>query len=618
MTINSTSECGSELPGLAGAGWLVSLDCGHTSPQFSARAGSESFSLVRSEAEDCTIVFDGALYGGPSLDEFISSQAENKTSPAGLILRAYLEMGEDVLQKIKGVFALLIWDGRSRVLLCARDRLGIYPLFYARAGRKLLFSTSTETLTRHPEVSAAVNRAALADHLCHRWPNLEETFFANVNRIPPGHAMRVDGDNLRVFRYWDPAPGGEIKWVREDELDQFDRLLNQAVERCSAQGRSAIFLSGGFDSVSIAAFAAAASRAKGTDAPLALSVIFPDPDCNEEVVQRGVARTLGLRHILVGFDHAVSPRGFLGSALEMSARLSAPLLNVYGPAYYRLGLEGKQHGCRVIMTGGGGDEWLAVSPYYAADLLRNLDLAALYRLWNHTRRSYPLPLFTTLNNVLWRFGTRPLLSKAARKLLRQTAPSLLRARQRSSFSIPSWVAPDPELLKEIKLRREQEFGQPEADSFYIWDMRRALDHPLVSWEMEEIFETSRRMEVTMLQPYWDAELIELLYRVPPELLNRGGRSKGMVRQTVARRFPELGFERHKKVVATNFFAARCRVEGAAAWRAMGGAVTMSKLGVVDYAKLDSTITTVLAEGQFSQSYRIWDALNLESWCRPRC
>jgi asparagine synthase (glutamine-hydrolysing) len=618
MTINNTSERSRELPDLAGAGWLVSLDCGEVWSQFSLRGSIKPSSIARSEAKDCTVVFDGALYSALSLDEAIAAPAENKTSPAEQILRAYLEMGEGVLQKIKGVFALIIWDGRSRVLLCARDRLGVYPLFYARAGRHLFFSTSTESLTRRPEVSAEVNRAALADHLCHRWPSLEETFLANVNRIPPGHAMRVAGDNLCVFRYWDPAPRGEIDWVREDELDEFDRLLNQAVERCSAQGRSAIFLSGGFDSVSIAAFAAATGRAKGTDAPLALSVIFPDPDCNEEVVQRGVARTLGLKHILLGFDQAVSPRGFLGSALEMSARLSAPLLNVYGPAYYRLGLEGKRHGCKVIMTGGGGDEWLAVSPYYAADLFRNLDLAGLYRLWKHSQRSYPLPLLTTLHNVLWRFGARPLLGKAARKLLRRSAPSLLRARQRSSFSIPSWVAPDPELSKEIKLRREREFDQPEADSFYIWDMRRALDHPLVSWEMEEIFETSRRMEVAMLQPYWDAELIELLYRVPPELLNRGGRSKGLVRQTVARRFPELGFERHKKVVATNFFASRCRVEGAAARRAMGGAVTLAKLGIVEYDKLDSTIATALARDQFSQSYRIWDTLNLESWCRPRC
>src|SRR5215216_7424126 len=216
MTINSTSERRREMPDLAEAGWLVSLDCGHTPPQFSLRETGNPFPPVRSEAQGCTVVFDGALYSGPPIVEAISPPAENKASPAELILRAYLELGEDVLQKIRGVFALLIWDGRSRVLLCARDRLGVHPLFYARAGRRLLFSTSTETLTRHPEVSAAINRAALADHLCHRWPSLEETFFANINRIPPGHAMRVAGDNHRVFRYWDPAPRGEINWARED------------------------------------------------------------------------------------------------------------------------------------------------------------------------------------------------------------------------------------------------------------------------------------------------------------------------------------------------------------------------------------------------------------------
>jgi hypothetical protein len=83
-------------------------------------------------------------------------------------------------------------------------------------------------------------------------------------------------------------------------------------------------------------------------------------------------------------------------------------------------------------------------------------------------------------------------------------------------------------------------------------MRSGLGHPLVAMELEELFEQSRRLGVRVLQPFWDAALVEFLYRTPPAMLNQTGRSKGLVRDTVARRFPRLGFETQLKVTATRF------------------------------------------------------------------
>ena len=93
----------------------------------------------------------------------------------------------------------------------------------------------------------------------------------------------------------------------------------------------------------------------------------------------------------------------------------------------------------------------------------------------------------------------------------------------------------------------------DTGGFYFRELWESLDHPLTAMEMEEVFESGTRMGLRILMPYWDADLLEMLYRIPPHLLNKGGRSKGLVRQSVARRFPQLGFERQKKVIATNFF-----------------------------------------------------------------
>jgi asparagine synthase (glutamine-hydrolysing) len=236
------------------------------------------------ERASCKVIFDGVLYNHAELaNRFADSSDPAAVSDADLILRAYLHWGEDVLHNVKGIFALFIWDGRRDALLCARDPLGIYPLFYADTGRALLFSTSIEALVRHPGVSDAVSRTALADYMAHRPHVPEETFFEAVKRVSPGHAMRVKGKDRHDYRYWNPVPDvTDVDWVSEDELGRFDELLDQAVNRCLQLGPVGIFLSGGLDSVSVAAVAADNSRRMGLPDPLALSLIFPSPEVNEE------------------------------------------------------------------------------------------------------------------------------------------------------------------------------------------------------------------------------------------------------------------------------------------------------------------------------------------------
>ena len=575
------------------------------------------------EGASCKVVFDGVLYNRKELgDRFEASSSLPATDDADLILRAYLHWGEDLLQKVKGIFALFIWDGRRNVLLCARDPLGVYPLFYADTGRELVLSTSIEALVQHQGVSDAVNRPVLAEYLCDRMENPEETFYEAIDRVPPGHAMRVEGTRRQVYRYWDPLPDEtEVDWIGEDELERFDELLEQAVGRGLQLGQAGIFLSGGLDSTSVAAVAAAAARRKGLPDPWALSIVFPHPEVNEETRQRYVGSSLGLRHELVPYDETTGSQGLLGSGMAISSRLPAPLYSPWAPVYQHLGLEGKRRGCRVILTGGGGDEWLGVSPFYAADLLRSLDIGGLYRLWYTSHRSYKFSRLAFMYNILWKFGARPWIGVAARRVLRLTAPEVLhwRWRRRISQSTPEWVAPDRALRQEINQRAEQRlFSKPDPQSFYFNEARLPLEHPLISMEMEENFENGRRMGLHLLMPYWDADLVAFLYRTPPELLNRGNRTKAMVRQTVARRFPGMNFERQKKVQSVNFFSSILAEEVPRLWQAMDGAPALAELGIVYPPALDSAVRELLRGTRpAAQTHRIRDILFIEAWLRSR-
>jgi hypothetical protein len=177
------------------------------------------------------------------------------------------------------------------------------------------------------------------------------------------------------------------------------------------------------------------------------------------------------------------------------------------------------------------------------------------------------------------------------------------------------VAPDPELRHQMLatfLKRRQT----------PW--RGALDNPMVAYELEEFYESGRQVGIPLLHPFWDADLTAFLARVPPRLLMRDGYSKGLVRQSLAQKFPQLGFDRSRKVTASGFYRSVLMREGVEAWERMGGAQALTELGVVDGPALDRHMQDLFRRGDAGasgadpgMSWQIWYVLTTEAWLRPR-
>jgi asparagine synthase (glutamine-hydrolysing) len=571
-------------------------------------------------------VFDGVLHDRAKLA--IRLDTSSDSSDAALIAEGWSRMGSSLLDELSGFYALIVFDRRSGELFCARDPLGVHPLFYGRGTDGLYLSPSVNTVAAQPGVGDRVNRALLADRFCRRWPDPQETFYEEIRRVPPGHLMRVTRDRVDFRRYWDPAPPGtEVEWADEEELQHFDFLFDQAVDRCLGLGPSAVYLSGGLDSISVAAVAVDRARRRGLEDPVALSLLFREPESNEEDIQRGVAEQLGLRQLTLPIEEAGGDRGILESVLEISAARSAPVIGCWLPGYQGIGREAKALGCRTILTGGGGDEWLAVSFYLAADLIRSLDLGGLRRLGRTIGRSYDsVPSRVALwRQLLWTFGGLPLIRTGAKQAVRAlpngSALIARRRRRRASEAMPEWVAPDPELKEQLLVRAEQDMDAEEwtrSASFYLQQGRISLDHAIVSMEMEEVFENGRGLDMRILMPYWDPNLIDLLYRVPPDLLNREDRAKALVRDTLATRFSGLGLDRQKKVIASRYFASVMLGQGEEVWSRLGGAQALGELGVVDADRLDDFARRAFTNrANVRAANAMWSILNLESWTRAR-
>ena len=150
--------------------------------------------------------------------------------------------------------------------------------------------------------------------------------------------------------------------------------------------------------------------------------------------------------------------------------------------------------------------------------------------------------------------------------------------------------------------------------FYASDGEIALDHPVISANREDDYEIGRRAGAELLHPYWEPDLISFLYRVPPELLLQGGLEKGLVRNTIARRFPSFGFERQKKVVSADYHYSIIRREGPAALRRLGGCKALrarSRRRSPDRRCYRSWLGRIGP----SQLYRAWELLSLETWVK---
>lgn len=603
--------------------WLVSLAV--SSREHRAAAGGSRLCLIAntpqpflSTAEEgpYAFVFDGWLYNRAELLACFAPLLTAEVTDAALALQAYAHWGEEALNKLEGIFSLCLWDERRETLFCARDPLGIYPLFYARAGSTWLLSTSIDTLLQHPLVPTTLDRGALVAYLLMRGRDIEETFFASVRRLPPGHVLRVRRgvEGAEVYRYWNPIPDEKVRWTREEELEGFAEVMTQAVGRCLQFGQAGIFLSGGLDSGTVATFATDYSRERGLPSPRAYSLVYLEAEANEERIQRGIARGLGTPQTFIEIDRTIDNQDLFTASFELNRTWPNPPVSGFLSPYLSLGRRARDEGCACILTGDGGDEWLSVHHELSADFIRTGDAVALRRLWKSVRTASSASRAQVARHLLWANGLQLLLVDNLGGVLRQHAPQVLRPYRRRLLEqdLPAWLAPDPELKAGVYERSER-LSEKVGTSFYQREILGVLNHPLTIMYAEENFEIGRRVGLPVLRPFYDPEVISFLVRTPPHLRSRGGRYKGLLRGILHERFPHLGYDQQKKPYGTNFVAVRVLEGTKRVWPEVKRDGALAELGVVDPAGASAFVGGALEKGQLEQAKRLWMLLNCEAW-----
>ena len=500
-------------------------------------------------------VFNGEIYNFRALRARLEAAGHvfRGHSDTEVMLAAFTAWGvEAALPRLNGMFAFAVWDRAARVLRLARDRVGEKPLYYGWAGRSFLFGSELKVLRAHPAFRAEIDRSALALYLRHKYVPAPFSIYAGVRKLPPGTlltlALDAPGQLPEPRPYWsarEVAETGPDRWRDAGEAtDALDELLRDAVRlRMEADVPLGAFLSGGIDSSTVVAL----MQAQSSRPVRTFTVGYQDEAFNEAADASAVARHLGTDHT----ELYVTPQDCIAVIDRLPALYDEPFADSSQIAVLLVSELARRH-VTVSLSGDGGDE-----------------------------------LFGGYNRYLW---VPTLLRRTGRlpRSLRRGAAALLTARSPQDWerllrrvgAVAPWANHRLAGDKLYKLAAALGLGGVEeiyADLVTHWKQPTSLvpgsrDVPtpvtdrtkwarlpgpaeqmmfldLVTYLPDDILtkldRASMSVSLEARVPLLDHRVVELAWRVPPDMKVRNGTTKWLLRQVLYRYVPPHLVERPK-------------------------------------------------------------------------
>jgi asparagine synthase (glutamine-hydrolysing) len=528
------------------------------------------------------LLHNGEIYNYLELREELRAKGHpfSTGTDSEVVLAAYREWGEQCVERFNGMWALVIWDERRRTLFCSRDRLGVKPFYYRLDAGRFAFASEPWPLRR-----AGANLGAVRDYLEQGYVDQgDETFFADVVRLPPAHSLTFGPDGLKVWRYWslEPSrpPADAVAAVRETFLDAVRLQLRSDVPVGTC-------LSGGIDSSSIAV----AVARHGHEHQKTVTAYFEDPGFDERPYARAVVERTGAEAHWVTFT-----AGDLVSDLPDIVRAQGePFGSTSICAGWYVMREAKRAGLTVMLDGQGGDELFA--GYRASFGYRLSDLLHAGRVGEATQE---LRAFAGTNGSRW--AAVALATPHVPERVRLTA----RGRLRGASSL---VAPELRGVAPAAAGNGAVFPDRLRRQLQMLLTRRGLPE-LLRYEDRNSMAHSLEARVPLL----DHRLVELAFSLPGDELIRRGETKSVLRRALADLLPPQVSARRDKL---GFVTPEARfMRGALGDLAADVFASQScrSRGFVDASAATRRLERH-RRGELDAGMELWRALNLELWAR---
>ncbi len=561
--------------------WLAEEDEGQSPPWEDPQSG-------------VFVLFDGRL----DHRERLSSELGHLRgrSDAALVAAALSRWGADFVSRLRGDFALCLWDPRERTLLLARDAFGVRPLYWAlTASGVLLFASQARPLFAHPELARELDALRIGQYLVGVFADAERTFFRGVERLAPGHRLlvRPGGAAPSKQRYFAFDPRRELAPRSNAEFaEQFRELFLTAVRvrtrTCAPLG---CLLSGGVDSSGLLGALRELAPAREIPCFSARFVDFPEIDEGHWLalldgpnVVRAELRADRIRP-LADLDalHAALDEPF-----------HAPNLFIY----YALARLARAHGTRVLLDGLDGDT--VVDHGYGA--LRELLLHGRPRRFARALRALHRRMGVSYREMLRDFVFQP-----ERQALLET---FARFRLAPSGYASAEFARASGLLEDLARRAPDVLAPPTTLRALH---HRALTHPILPFYLEVYDKVAAILGVEHRHPYFDLELMEFCLALPSEQRLFDGWDRVIQRRAFTGLVPEPIRARQGKSVWTHNFERQLFHGQGERIRSLLVSPASPLAGYCDLDRLRRDLPELEAGRLPERVMDLWSALTLGAW-----
>ena len=564
---------------------------------------------VTNEDKSVWLVYNGEIYNHSELRAKLIALNHNfrSRSDTETIVHLYEEYKSDCVKHLRGMFAFALWDARRKVLLVARDRLGIKPIYYRLTRDNFLFGSEIKAILAHPAVQPEFNRAGLPEYLAFGYLAGPQTLFRGIQKLPPGHILEMDvTGKVSIREYWDLTPSGDALQSKKECAHTYREMLEQAVEsHLMSDVPVGMFLSGGLDSSAIAAL-----MTKIRQRPIeTFAVGYEEEAFSELRYARAVSRHIGSNH----HEVRVNFRQFFDTLPKLIWHEDEPLVWPSSVSLYFVALLAREY-VKVVLTGEGSDETLAGYTRYAWTLWNARFDRAYRQLMPRAFRDF---IREAIADSSW--ATAGLRRKLQHSFLGRNGASWESFYFDNFYSAFSESLQD-ELLKDVTAR---DGGAVYADSLAFWEkssgrsvLQRLLYTDIKTYLVELLMKQDNMSMAASIEsrvPFLDHPLVEYAISIPGRFNVHGMSGKGILKLAVEDLLPREIVYRKKMGFPTP-------------WRGWLGGIHLSDIEalLMEPRSLDRGLFRPESVKQLFTAHRnrlhdhgdrIWRLLNLELWHR---
>lgn len=455
------------------------------------------------------------------------SRPESAISDTQLLSMAYRKWGTKCLDHLIGAFAFVIWDMDENTVFCARDHLGVKPLYYYCTDDVFVCASEPKAILTLSFVPKSLNEIKVGDFLVGRFGDKSNTYFKNVERLPPAHASVVGAESRRKWQYWDLDPSREIRLGSDAAYERrFRELFEQAVQcRLRSNGPVGTTLSGGLDSSSIAVMA---RSLLSSEEPLhTFSWVFDEaPTSDEREYIESITNQSGISSHYLSLDDI----GVLVDEDEVFDHLDEPPHNSMHYAWWETAKQGVDSDIKVLLDGALGDSAVSYGYGLLPDLFRTLRWKQLIGQLRHLSDRNN----STLQNQFIHRTVKPLVpDPLVRRHQAYRGTPVLEARLNPTIS--------PEFASQLDLRARckdlYEGGWTELQTARQ-QQYQSIWSGLLTSNFEMLDMRGAFFGIEPRHPFADVRLLEFSLAIPADQQLKDGLSRSIIRRSIDDLLPE--------------------------------------------------------------------------------